>query len=104
MFHSYGPAVPQANALRCLLDATDDVLQQLTAGAAHQRIDEELHYQYGNIRLVLHPGEHMTWNMWAYSVGALNWFLTSKAFVEIVFDIADIGVPGILGTGMLGNL
>jgi len=46
----------------------------------------------------------MTWNMWAYSVGALNWFLTSKAFVEIVFDIADIGVPGILGTGLLGNL
>ena len=102
-FFNYGLAIPQANTLRCLLDASKDILQQLTlTGGGELPVNEELRYQYGNVFFVLHPQEMiLTWNMWAHTIGGIYWFVTNYGFRDFEFEILEMGFSQAVGTGIL---
>lgn len=68
----------------------------------------EFIYRSGNVRLILHPSETMTWGMWLRAASSILGFIQSKAWADLDFDVFE-RVAGemegvFVGTGILTAL
>ena len=59
----------------------------------------ERQYGSGDVRLLLHPGPGMTWEMWEEAITGITEFVTHYQFLDMDFDILRVRL--VVGTGFL---
>lgn len=67
-------------------------------------IEGPLLYASGDVRLVVHPKNSLTWAMWHAAVLGILAFGTEYEDVEMDFDIYSKGLGTVYGTGVLTML
>ncbi len=60
---------------------------------------QERQYDWADVRLLLHPGPSMTWEMWEEAIRGIAEFVTHYQFLDMDFDIVQ--AMRVVGTGTL---
>ena len=96
-FHDYGAQIIAWNDVYISLQrAARDVETYAPDAVMGWR---ERHYGSGDVRLLLHPGPRMTWEMWEDAITGITEFVTHYQFLDMDFDIFRFRM--VVGTGVL---
>ena len=60
---------------------------------------QERQYDCVDVKLLLHPGPSMTWEMWEEAIRGITGFVTHYQFLDMDFDIVE--ATAVVGRGTL---
>lgn len=96
-FYGYGvQIIAWHDVYKSLKSAARDALRHASGEIMGWR---ERQYGSANVKLLLHPGPAMTWDMWDEAILGMAEFVTHYQFLDMDFDIVEAG--GVVGTGLL---
>lgn len=104
-FWDYGSLLPQSAVLGILQAAQRDVGVNIKAGVPMGK--KALHYENetGNVRMLIHVKDRtMTWEVFGTVILGLKIWFEQWDFVECDFDIGQIGMENLFGTGVFVGL
>lgn len=104
-FWEYGSRLPKSSVLGILQAAQRDVAVNIKDGVPMGT--KALHYVSGtgNVRMLLHvKGGAMTWEVFGTVIKGLKTWFEQWDYVQCDFNIGQIGVENLFGTGVLVGL
>ncbi len=73
-------------------------------GAADEPIsDHVLRYGEGDVFLLMHHRGGMTWRKWETALRGITDFVERYEYVDMEFDVREMGQRQYIGTGVLGH-
>ena len=64
--------------------------------------DKMIRYGSGDVFLLLHQRGRMTWKVWETALRGIADFVERYEYVDLDFDVGQIGMERFFGTGVLG--
>ena len=99
-FHGYSYRLPREDVINAIVRATRAIAMH---GSSDQVIpDRILRFGQNDVYLVLHHSGRMTWRVFETALRGIVVFLEKYEYVEMEFDIGQIGLEQFFGTGALG--
>lgn len=96
-FYGYGVQITAwLDVYKSLQSAARDALRHASDEIMGWR---ERPYGSADVKLLLHPGPTMTWEMWDKAISSMAEFVTHYQFLDMDFDIVEARV--VVGTGFL---
>ena len=98
-FWNYGSPLSREDVIYCLQKAIREIDHQPRTDAVID--DMVLQYASRNVRLLVHHGGIMTWDVWRTAVRGILDFVTTYECVDFDFDVGQPGLASYFGTGAL---
>jgi len=104
-FWDYGSILPSNSVLEILQDAQRDAAVNIKTGVPMTTAVFRYVSRTGNVHMVIHAKEWaMTWEVYATVIKGLKIWFELWDYVECDFNIGQIGVENLFGTGVLVGL
>lgn len=101
-FYGYGTSLPREDVIHAIVVASRRIKRH---GSSNEPIpDKVLRYGSGDVYLVMHHTGRMTWRLWETALRGIMDFLERYEYVDMEFDVGQVGFERIFGTGALGSM
>lgn len=77
------------------------MIRELNSGAGGVIVHDELQTSSNAVYLILHPGSQMTWGIWGTTLRGLADFVEQWEFVDMDFQVRELGIVEVVGSGLL---
>lgn len=101
-FYSYGTLLPRKDVIHVLVRATRDIAAHGSSKAPIP--DKMIRYESRNAFLLLHQSGRMTWKVWETALQGIADFVERYEYVDMDFDVGQMGMEEYFGTGVLGMM